>query len=70
MPIDHVSVATAAQMLGRCEETVRRWIRSGKLPVIRYPSRQQRVTRAAIAKILTENKHTTPRDTSLHPRVH
>lgn len=35
---DYVTVKRAAEAAGRCAETVRRWIRSGRLPSYRLPS--------------------------------
>jgi predicted site-specific integrase-resolvase len=63
MPIDHVSVPMAAKMLGKHPETLRRWIRDGKVSVIHFPSGQIGVPRRVIEKILatsTASLHTYP----------
>jgi excisionase family DNA binding protein len=43
--ITYLSAMTAARELDVCEQTVRRWIRSGQLPVIRFGPRTVRIER-------------------------
>lgn len=56
-----LSVTMTAKRLDVCPETVRRWIKQGKLSAIRYPSGYFRVSIVAIEKILSttsNNRHT------------
>jgi len=48
-----LTVSVAARRLSVCHATIRRWIKSGKLPATRYPSGQFRVSEIAILKIQT-----------------
>jgi excisionase family DNA binding protein len=48
----YVTVTTAAKRLGVCAETIRRWIRSGKIPAVRLPSQQVRISSVVIENIL------------------
>jgi len=36
MKIKYVSVKEAAKICGRCDETIRRWIRQGKIPAEQF----------------------------------
>jgi excisionase family DNA binding protein len=70
MPIDHVSVPTAAKILGRHPDTIRRWIRDGQISVLRLPGRQPRISRATIARLLSENKTSVNLDKPTRHLVH
>ena len=43
--ITYLSAMTAARELDVCERTVRRWIASGQLPVVRFGPRTVRIER-------------------------
>ncbi len=45
------TVKQVAVMLGVDEQTVRRWVKAGKLPVIRLPSRRYRIAESEIMKM-------------------
>jgi excisionase family DNA binding protein len=52
-----LTVAIAAKRLDVCTETVRRWVKAGRLPSLRYPSGQFRIPESAVEKILTTPYH-------------
>jgi excisionase family DNA binding protein len=52
---DYISVHQAALRLKVCAETIRRWVKSGRLPAIKHPSGRVRILAAAV-----ENIYTTP----------
>jgi excisionase family DNA binding protein len=60
----YVTVGYAADRLGVCAETIRRWIRSGALVAIR-PGHHFRILRVSV-----ENKYSTNATTATRPRVH
>lgn len=49
----YISVTAAARRLDVDGETIRRWIKTGKLAAIQLPSGQYRVASAQVEKILT-----------------
>ena len=64
--IPHVSIPTAAGILGVHPDTLRRWIKIGKVPVLQLPGKQPRITRATIDRLLevrtSVNIHITQND--------
>jgi len=67
--VPHVSIPTAAGILGVHPVTLRRWIRLGKIPVLQLPGKQPRISRATIERLL-ENKSLTNVDIPAHHRIH
>lgn len=57
-------IAEAAELLGVSDDTVRRWLDSGQLPVARDRSRRMVIDGAALAAFARENAHPTPEPTS------
>ncbi|MGE0451727.1 MAG: helix-turn-helix domain-containing protein [Vicinamibacterales bacterium] len=53
-----LTVAIAAQRLSVCGETIRRWIRAGRLEARRLPSGHYKVPERVIENILTTPHHT------------
>ncbi len=51
----YVSVRTAAKRLSVCEETIRRYVKAGKIAGRRNPGGHFRISAAAIENILTTN---------------
>ena len=45
-------VAEAAVLLGVSQKTIRRWLKRGHLPYLRFPSGQLRIPRASLEAIL------------------
>jgi excisionase family DNA binding protein len=59
-----IPVAAAAKRLSVCPETIRRWVRTGRLPVVRYPSGQYRIASETIDRILQQSAQPTTPPTS------
>lgn len=52
MPVDHVSVGTAARMVGVSPRTFRRWIAEGHADAVRLPSGRYIVPKTTIDKLM------------------
>jgi excisionase family DNA binding protein len=50
-------IAEAAELLGLSDDTVRRWIDTGQLPVEREPSRWMVIDGAALAAFARDHAH-------------
>jgi molybdopterin-binding protein len=57
-------IAEVAELLGVSDDTVRRWLDNGQLPVERDRSRRMVINGTALAAFLRNNAHTTPDPTS------
>jgi len=53
-------IAEAAELLGVSDDTVRRWLDTGQLPVERDRSRRMVIDGAALAAFARDNAHPTP----------
>jgi len=55
-PSRYLSAMTAARELDVCERTVRRWIASGQLPVVRFGPHMVRIPRAAYEEFVNQRE--------------
>ncbi len=56
----HYRIAQVAALLGVSDDTVRRWVDSGALPVARDESRRQVIDGVALAEFARARAHATP----------
>lgn len=62
-----LSVHSAAERLGVCSKTIRRWIHAGKLQATRYPSGYFGIPLSSVAQIMRGQLRTTADITHLSP---
>lgn len=59
-PVPKFRIPDAAELLGVSDDTVRRWIDHGQLPVEREQSRRMVIDGAALAAFAQDHAHTAP----------
>jgi molybdopterin-binding protein len=64
LPVPAFRIAEAAELLGVSDDTVRRWVESGQLPVERDRSRRMVIDGVALAAFIRGHAHAPPDPTS------
>ena len=64
LPVPAFRIAEAAELLGVSDDTVRRWVESGQLPVERDRSRRMVIDGVALAAFIRDHAHAPPDPTS------